>query len=349
MRMKRVIVTGVAGSVGSRVARYLTEHDQVGSVVGVDIRSRPDQGYLEIRRGDLRHMDLVPDLRNADVLVHLASAFGRRRDGTDVSPLDTASTKATFAAAQAADCGRVIVLSSAMVYGAWPTNPLPLTEQAPLRPNPGFRFAAHKAEVERLAAEWKSADPSRSAAILRPTTAVASGESSWVARTLRASAGLSSDKSPPVQFLHLDDLARAVVVAVTEELDGPYNVSPDGWSDGEDVRQLLGRAPRLRLSSPMAGQIAEAGWRHQLAPTPPGILPYATHAWVVANDRLRAAGWEPEFSTPEAFVEGHDPRPWAMVSSRQRQQLAMGGMGAMGVAGLAAARIALRLARDRRP
>ena len=54
-------------------------------------------------------------------------------------------------AAAAAGRAHVVVLSSATVYGAWPTNPVPLTEDAPLRPNPGCAFAVQKAEIERLA------------------------------------------------------------------------------------------------------------------------------------------------------------------------------------------------------
>lgn len=348
--MTHVAVTGIGGSVGSRVRSRLAGLEEVSSLRGIDLFAAPadiEDDNIAWHVGDLRSMDLGPALDGADVLVHLASAFGPSRDFTDVGPLDTAATEAVLIAAATAGVRRAIVLSSAMVYGAWPNNPLPLTEQAPVRPNPGFGFAAHKQQVETLAADWRATPGVEAVAVLRPTTAVAAGDSSWVARTMRVSSGLAADNTPPLQFLHLDDLADAVVLAVMSGLDGAYNVAPDGWASGEEIRQLMGRAPRLRLSSRLAGTIAEAGWRHRLAPTPPGIVPYASHPWVVANDRLRAEGWEPRYSNAEAYVEGHEARPWAMMNSKRRQQLALGATGTAVAVGLGGASIVARRLRGR--
>lgn len=347
--MLNVVVTGIGGSVGSRVRARMRDLPEIDTLQGIDL-FEPSPGEaedVEVHVGDLRSMDLAPVLDKADVLVHLASAFGPSRDYTDVGPLDTAATEAVLKAASTSRIRRLVVLSSAMVYGAWPNNPLPLTEQAPLRPNPGFGFAAHKQQIETLADAWRRDMAAEAVTVLRPTTAVAAGDSSWVARTMRVSSGLAADNTPPLQFLHLDDLADAVVLAVTARLDGAFNVAPDGWASGEEIRQLMGRAPRLRLSSRLAGTIAEAGWRHRLAPTPPGIVPYASHPWVVANDRLRAEGWSPQYSNVEAYVEGHEARPWAMMNSKRRQQLALGATGTAVAVGLGAAGVAAR--RLRRP
>src|SRR5207237_463839 len=51
-----------------------------------------------------------------------------------------ASARQAFAEA-GADVTTAVCVSSAMVYGAWPDNPVPLTEDAPVRPNPGFDVA----------------------------------------------------------------------------------------------------------------------------------------------------------------------------------------------------------------
>lgn len=340
--MREVVITGAAGSVGSRVSRRFAEQSDLVSVSGVDLQAPRGDLPIVMHLGDLRSMDLVERFRGADTVVHLASAFGATSDGIDVSQLDTQVTQRTLAAADEADVQNLVVLSSAMVYGAWANNPLPLTEQAVVRPNPDFAFAEHKAEVERLADDWHRSNPGSRVAVLRPTTALASGESSWVARTMRYSASLASDHDPSLQFLHLDDLATAVVIAVHEKLDGAYNVAPDGWVKAEEVRQLAGRAPRLRMPSSVAAQVAETSWRHRLAPTPPGIVPYTTFPWVIANDKIKAAGWEPSHSNVEAYVEGHSARPWAMMNSKRRQQMAIGAAGGAVAVGAGALRLAMR-------
>ena len=73
--------------------------------------------------------------------------------------VNVGGTRRVLEAAGAAGLGKVVLVSSAAVYGAWPNNPVPLTEDAPLRPNPGFPLGVHKAELERLLAEWALARP----------------------------------------------------------------------------------------------------------------------------------------------------------------------------------------------
>jgi len=52
-------------------------------------------------------------------------------------------------AAGAVGATHLVLLSSATAYGAWANNPVPLTEDAPLRPNPELEFAVRAAERDR--------------------------------------------------------------------------------------------------------------------------------------------------------------------------------------------------------
>lgn len=325
----RVVVTGVAGSVGNRVARGLL--DAGVEVVGIDRVGKPLDGLSEHHAGDVRSLDLDAIFEHATAIVHLASAYGRN-EFVDASSQDTRAARLVLEAAGRAGVAQTVLLSSAMVYGARPENPIPLTEHAPVQPGP-LAFAESKVTIERLGRDWQAASGGR-LVILRPSTAVAHGGSSWVARSLQLAAALSSDSDPQLQFLHLDDLAAAVVLTVTAESDGVFNVAPDGWVRAEEVRTLSGRAPRLRIPTSVADEIVRFSWEKGIVATPPGIMPYATHPWVVANDELRALGWEPDYSNVEAYVEGYDARPWAMINAKQRQQLALGGA-AVGTASLA--------------
>lgn len=88
-------------------------------------------------------------------------------------------------------------------------------------------------------------------------------------------------------------------------------------------------------------------WRLGLAPTPPGLLPYVRHPWVVANDRLLGVGWEPTSSNEEAYVAGHEASAIESISPRRRQELALGVSAAAGV-GLVALLVALIRRRRRR-
>ena len=334
----RIVVTGVAGSVGSRVAtRLVSEPDT--AVVGIDRVAARSVGLVSHHLGDLRSVDLDEIFEGADVIVHLASAYGRS-EFVDASRHDTRAARMTLDAAARAGAGQFVLLSSAMVYGARPENQIPLTEHASVRPN-ALAFAENKATIERFANEWHDKTGAK-LTVLRPSTAVAPGGSSWVARSMQLAAGLGSDSNPPLQFLHLDDLADAVAILVLQQAEGVFNVAPDGWVRAEEVRSLSGRAPRLPIPVPIADEIVRFSWSKGIVATPPGIMPYATEPWVVANDRLRQLGWEPSWSNVEAYVDSFDPRPWANLNAKRRQQLAMGGA-AVGVTAVAtAARFAAR-------
>src|SRR5947209_16882222 len=134
--------------------------------------------------------------------------------------VDVDRTRALLRSASGAR--RLVYTSSAMVYGAWPNNPVPLTEDAPMRPNPGFGYATAKAESERLALEWREANADARLAVLRPVT-VLGADDDRVTRLLRdvLPSGVA-DPIPPVQYVHADDLADAVVLACTAELDGVF-------------------------------------------------------------------------------------------------------------------------------
>ena len=285
------------------------------SVIG----SETSLGRTVVRRLGESGAHVVPVAASADTFVHVET------DGV----ADVGRTRALLRSA--GSDGRVVYTSSAMVYGAWPNNPVPLTEDAPLRPNPGFAYATAKAESERVAVEWREANTGARLAMLRPATVLGS-ERDRMTRLLRDAlpAGVA-DPIPPVQYLHGDDLADAVVLACTRELDGVFNVAPDGWMSEDEAKALTAGPVTVRLPRRLQP------W---LGPDiPKDVLPYLVHPWVVANDRLRAEGWTPRYSSEEAFVAGAGVPRWQSLSLGRRQAIALGGA-ATAVAAAAAAAVA---------
>jgi nucleoside-diphosphate-sugar epimerase len=243
----------------------------------------------------------------------------------------------------------LVVVSSAMVYGAWENNPVPLTEDAPLRPDSEFAYARQLATVEQLADEWRRARPGRTVSVLRPVIALAANGTSGLARALAAGLGQRfAVDDPPSQFLHLDDLASAVALAAEHSLDGVFNVAPDGFVPAASVRALSGAAPRLQLPDRMAEVVNSLRWRFQRGPIPPGLRSYTRSPWLVANDRLKAHGWHPTVTNEQAYVEGTEAKWWTMITPKRRQELSLGGMVVGGVGLMWAVVAVIRRVRRRR-
>ena len=320
----RLYLRGVRGDLGWRIA------DRLDACPGVDVVVAPGDRPLHVSDG---HFDTIVEVGMAD-----HDALGERGQSVTVVAaglLDDARTSGAH---------RVVVLTSAMVYGALANNPVPLTEEAVLRPDPTFVYARQLAAAEAEIDEWRTEREGRTATVLRPAIPVAESGTSSLARALTAGLGLVfAEADPDAQFVHHDDVASAVSLAVERELDGVYNVAPDGSVPGDRVRALSGRRFRVPLPGHFADVVGALRWRFQRGPIPPGLRPYTRQTWVVANDKLRAEGWEPTVTNEQAYVEGTDAKWWTMVTPRRRQELALGAMaGLIAGAGIAAAVVARR-------
>jgi nucleoside-diphosphate-sugar epimerase len=322
-----VALTGAARPLGRKVRALLTATTTSTATATGAAGDEREAGAVEVVDVDTLVVgdELKRRLEGAAVVLHLDG--GTPAAGPASATGDVEATRRVLEAASAASVAHVVVLSDATAYGAWPNNPVPLTEDAVLRPNPGFAYAAERAEIERLAGDWRTAHPGATVTVLR--AARTPGHTDWLIRALRPSRAIPElAAEPPAQFLHLDDLAAAVVLAARARLDGAFNVAPDGSIPGEQVRSLTGAGPKVRLPERLAARVVRWRFRSGLAPTPPELLAYTLHSWVVANDRLKAAGWRPAVTNEEACVDAHEAGPWATLSPRRRQEIALGVAGA---------------------
>jgi nucleoside-diphosphate-sugar epimerase len=294
---QRFHITGAEGSLARRVLRLLDD----------------DRGVVD------------GSATSSDIVVHLGAVDHDRRARRRENLTDGAA--AMLRDATVGGATHIVLVSSALVYGAYANNPVPLTEDAVVRPDPAFVYARQLAAVEAMVDQWRRSAPGRTVTVLRPVVAMAADGTPSLAAALAAGFGQRLDaEDPPAQFLHLDDLASAVVLAIDRRLDGVFNVAPDGWVAGERVRALSGASPRIRLPDRVSELIADVSWRFQRGPIPPGLRSYTREPWLVANDRLKARGWTPTVTNEQAFVEGTEARWWTMITPKRRQELTLAGM-----------------------
>ena len=113
----------------------------------------------------------------------------------------------------------------------------------------------------------------------------------WLAPMLAAVRGVPvGEDDPPGQFVHLDDLAARGRRRRRAAASTAPSTSRPRLDRRRGAAGAAGRPPAAaaRAASP-------SGWRRGgggpgMSPTPPGLLPWTCHPWVVASDRLRAAG-----------------------------------------------------------
>ncbi len=305
MEMSAIAVTGASGLVGQRLLPLLVAHPDVTRVVALDVR---EPGWrsrnLEFQRVDIAGTELKPLLEGIDTVVHLAGVVDPIPDEALMARVNVEGTRRVLGAAAAVGTRRVVRISSATVYGAWPNNPLPLTEDAALRPNPHFTPAVQSAEVERLIAEWRDDHPGVTVTTLRSAPVVGPGAERLPARIILGRPPLRvRGASLRVQVVHVDDLAAALALAATSDLPGVYNVAADGWLEPDALRALLPRTSVPAVPEEALERALRLTWALGVGDIPPGVVPYLVHPWVVANDKLKAAGWAPTRTNEEAIQE----------------------------------------------
>lgn len=305
-----VAVTGSDGTIGRRVVADL------------------QRVAARVEAVDVAMPDLKRALADVDTVVHLAFEVTGVEDDAAIATRNAEDTRRLLDAASSAGIDHVVLLSSAAVYGAWPNNPVPLTEDAPVRPNPGFGFAVQKAELERLAGEWADEHPGSALTVLRPAVPMDRNGPGFLSAVLGVRATVATgDPEVPVQFVHLDDLSAAVAHSVAARLDGVFNVAADGWITAGEARALAGTPPRLPVPDRIRAVLVRFGHR------PSAAEPYTRHSWVVASDRLKATGWSPQHTNEVTVVDTTEGSPWTRLSPKRKQELALGGA----VVGMAAA------------
>jgi nucleoside-diphosphate-sugar epimerase len=295
--MPVVAVTGAAGGLGHAVAVRLASSRHVKKVIAIDAQ-RGDIAGVTWRVADVRDPALAGRLTGVDIVVHADFDLAPDSDARQRRAFNVRGAQTVLTAAAAGRVGRVLLVTSAMVYGARPDNQVPLPEQAPLAADADSSVAGDLLEVEQLARRSPRANPGMSVTVVRPAALV--GEpphavDTLVTRHFEAPRLLTVKGSAPRwQFCHVDDLTSAIEFAVAGGVDGDFAVGCDGWLEQEQVEQISA-LKSIELPARLTFGTAQRLHRVGVTPAPAMDLQYVVYPWVVDCAALRAAGWRPGF------------------------------------------------------
>ena len=213
------------------------------------------------RVADVRDPALAGRLAGVDVVVHTDLDLAPDSEHRTRRAFNVRGAQTVLTAAAAGRVGRVILVTSAMVYGARADNPVPLPETTPLAADVDSSVAGDLLEIEQLAQRSLRAHPGMELTVVRPAALVGDGIDTIVTRHFEAPRLLTvKGCEPRWQFCHMDDLVSALELAVTGEVTGEFAVGCDGWLDAEAVGELSG------LRGDRAAR--EPDVRHRAAPAP---------------------------------------------------------------------------------
>jgi UDP-glucose 4-epimerase len=345
----KLAVTGASGYIGKRLVQALCDDDRVDCVLGFDIVPSPiSHPKLVFDSIDVRDPALEARFNGIDAVVHLAFVMDPIKDVAEMRDVNVNGSQNVFMCAGKAGVRKVVYTSSATVYGAHPDNDRPLTEQSPLRANLDFSYAAHKLEVEYVVKEFLEEFTDVSMTILRPAIVFGPNVNNAWAHMLELPVLFTiQSHAARLQFVHEDDVARALHKVAIEDCPGVFNLAAPGALEVDEMLALLGRRS-VELSEPVAFSIMDRMWSMGLAEAPAGMLHYVMYPWVISTEKLAEAGFEATRSNRETFAEVAElARSHVRFGQRRvkRGDLVRGATAGIGLLGTAAA---LRVARRRR-
>jgi UDP-glucose 4-epimerase len=301
-RRDAVVVTGVAGNLGRALAKAL---HRVRRVIGVDRRPFPGRPRdVEHVQVDLRKRKADEVFRRGDVeaIVHLGIMHDPRMSEQDHHSFNVLGTTRVLECAVRFGVKKVVLLSSASVYGPSPDNSSFLGEDAPLMAASRFPSMRDLIAVDMLGNGFLWRHPEIETVVLRPVHIVGPTIRNAPSNYLRLERPWTlAGFDPMVQLLHMEDAARALVEALAPGRRGVYNVVGPGQVPLSRVFEELGRRPR-QVPSALARPLLSALFKGRLAGYPAEELDHVQYLCMVDGSRWASeAGWAPRYSMRETI------------------------------------------------
>lgn len=260
-----------------------------------------------------------------------ALAAGRQRRAKLLEHADT-----VFEAARMAKIRHVVLITTAMVYGARADQP-PLPDHAPKSAERDAGLVGDALAVEELAeAAINESGGDLGVTFLRPAALVGPDVDTAATRHFEAPRILVLRNIPIAwQFAHVDDVAGAVIHVLRQGLTGPVAVGAPGILTQTRIEQISGMR-RVEVPESMARASADRLYQVGALPMPPTDLTYVTRSWAVEANRLTASGWEPLYDNAQCFRE-------LLIQARKHHAVAGRRLGGKDAAALGAAGAAVAL------
>jgi UDP-glucose 4-epimerase len=304
-----VLVTGICGRLGKSVARRL-HRDR--TLVGVDRRPFPDKPkdilhhQLDLRRKKLR--DVLKSTPFAAV-IHLGVLHDPRASAAEHHSWNVSGFAKLLEYVAQFSVKKLVVLSSANVYGPQPDNAQFLAEEAPLLGGQNFSEIRDLIEVDMLAQSFFWKHPETETIILRPVHilgTVKNAPSNFL-RLPTVPTALGFD--PMVQVIHQDDVVHAIELALRPGVRGIFNVAGPEPLPLSRIIKLLGR-PHLPIPLSLGTFMMKQMWSLRLTTFPPPELDHIRYVCMVDDRRAREVlGFTPQH-TIEQTVRSVEDGVW---------------------------------------
>ncbi len=311
--MADILISGIAGGLAQRVAQRLLAAGH--KVVGVDYRELrtplpADLAGLTVHRANY-NKTVIEDVfkhHSFSSVLHLGRAGNLKESAGKRFDLNVVGSQKIMNLCMQYGVKRLVVLSTFHIYGAHPANHIPIAEEEPLRAGLEFPQIADAIQMDNMATTWVYRHPEVKTCILRATNIVGPTLKNTMSEFLRLRhVPHLLGFNPMSQFVHEEDMTRAVLAAWEGEFVGTYNVAGTAvipWRTALELAKAITfpiPAPIVSLFMRTAGNFPEY------------MTNFFRYPCVITDRHFRqACGWAPTVSVEETI--------WSTVQAARELQ-----------------------------
>ncbi len=311
----RVVVTGASGNVGTSVLQALAGTPEVQEIVGV-ARRRPQATFARTSfvQADIVADELVPLLRGADAVIHLAWLIQPGRDESVTHAVNVRGSERVFRATVEAGVPALLYASSVGAYSEGPKDRY-VDESWPTYGTPSSFYARHKAAAERQLDRLEREQPQLRVVRMRPGLIFKREAATEIRRLflgpLLPGSLVRSQLVPLIpdlprlrfQAVHSLDVGEAFRLATVSDARGPFNLAAEPAIGVRELAEVFHARPIKMPASPVRA-LAAATYAMRLQPTEPGWLDMALAVPLMDCTRARTElGWKPRHTAIQALQE----------------------------------------------
>ncbi|MEM9134043.1 MAG: GDP-mannose 4,6-dehydratase [Actinomycetota bacterium] len=278
----KALITGAGGFVGPHLAAELRAAGD--EVVGLDLRNGPNLLDADGWRAAVAEHE-------PDVIYHLAGwsdVSGSWHEPNQTFQINAVGTLSVLQAAHAAETGRVILVSSADLYGTVTPDDQPITEAHPVQPR--SPYGASKQAAEALGMQYHRAFD-LGVVIARPFNHLGAGQSPRFAAPAFAAQVAEAERNGGGTVAHGDLSAQRDLTDVRDVVRAYRLLATEG-RPGEVYNICSGTA--VSMQSVLDRLIAQASVPVAASVDPARLRPVELPILQGSFDKLhRATGWSP--------------------------------------------------------
>ncbi|RYZ02500.1 MAG: NAD-dependent epimerase/dehydratase family protein [Myxococcales bacterium] len=303
-----VVVTGVCGRLGRDLSRVLHRKRKV---IGVDRRAFVDPpGDVEHHQMDIRSSRAREIFRHGvSAVVHLGVMHDPHESSVEHHDFNVVGLQKVLEYVELYKIPKLVLLSSANVYGPRPDNPQLIREDAPLLGAGPFSDIRDLVELDMLVNAFFWRAPTTETVILRPAHilgTVKNAPSNYLRLDVVPTL-LGFD--PMMQVVHQRDVVSAIERSLAPGVRGIFNVSGPEPLPLSKAIAVLGRR-MVAVPHPLAKAAVKNLFRFRLTKFPAPELDFIRFVCMVDDSKARAElGYEPAHGL-EATLRAVDEERW---------------------------------------